>query len=201
MIDSVLRFVTPEVAVEDGHVDVSRGDDLPPLEGRFTAIWVKHDGRWRLSSLREIRLPTTSAGELAALDWMVGRWSGQGGKATFDMTTRWNEKHTFLLRDLAVTHDGKVILSGQQRIGIDPLDGQIKSWMYDTDGGHGEGIWRRHGDTWVVQATGVTPDGRRTTSTNVYTYAGGDTFTWKSLGGTSNGQPTPGFEITLQRRS
>ncbi len=199
VIDSSLRFVTPDVAIEDGHVDVSRGDGLPPLEGRFTAVWVNGDGRWRLASLREIRLPTTSAGELASLDWMVGHWTGQGGKATFDMTTHWNQKHTYLLRDLTVTHDGKVILSGQQRIGIDPLDGQIKSWMYDADGGHGEGTWTRHGDSWVVQAAGVSPDGRQTTSTNVYQYDGGDSFSWKSLGGTSNGQPMPPFEITLHR--
>jgi uncharacterized protein (TIGR02246 family) len=197
--DTSLRFVTDKVAIEDGQAVVQRPGGLPPREGRFTAIWVKRDNRWQLASLREVRLPKTPADDLAALDWMVGRWTGQGGKATFDMAARWNEQHTYLIRDLRVTHEGKVILDGQQRIGVDPLDGQIKSWMYDADGGHGEGTWARHGDSWVVQATGVSPGGRRTTATNVYTHDSDGTFTWKSLGATSNGQPTEDFEIKLHR--
>jgi len=196
---SGIRFLTPGVAIEDGHVTVDRGANLPPAEGRFTAIWVKQDNAWKLASLREVPLATTRAADLAALDWMVGHWTGQGGKASFDVTTHWNDKHTFLVRELTVMHDGKVILSGKQRIGVDPLDGKIKSWMHDTDGGHGEGLWTRHGNSWVVQANGVSPDGRRTTGTNVYTYDGGDTSTWKSLGATSNGQPIGDFEITLHR--
>ncbi len=201
--DSSVRFLTPNVAIEDGSVEVANGADGPPsVRGRFTAIWVKQDGKWRLASLREVRVPTTTAGDLAGLDWMVGNWTGQVGKTTFDVTARWNAKHTLLERDLTVTHDGKVILSDEQRVGVDPLDGQIKSWMHDSDCGHGEGVWTKHGgDAWVVQAAGVTPDGRRTLATNVYTYNGKHQITWKSTGGFSNGQEVPDFEITLKRNA
>ncbi len=197
--DTALRFLTPEVAIEDGRVEVSpEAAAGAARRGRFTAIWVKQDGVWRLASLREVRL-STPGGELDALDWMAGHWTGQVGKATFDITAHWNGKHTYLLRDLTITHEGQALLSGHQRIGIDPVDGKIKSWMHDDDGGHGEGTWTRHGDRWVVQATGVSPDGRHTTGTNIYTYDGGDSFTWKSIGATSNGQSVPEFEITLKR--
>ena len=203
VIDSSIRFLTSEVAIEDGSVEVANGAGGPrSLRGRFTAVWVKQDDKWRLASLRETRVPRTTARDLEGLGWMVGDWTGQIGKATFDVTAHWNAKHTLLKRDLTVTHDGKVILSGEQRIGVDPLDGQIKSWMHDSEGGHGEGVWTKHGDdTWVVQATGVTPDGRRTLATNVYTHHAKDQITWKSTGGFSDGLAVPDFEITLKRNA
>jgi uncharacterized protein (TIGR02246 family) len=193
-----IRFLTSDVAIEDGTVAVSP-QGLPAARGRFAAIWVKHDGEWKLASLRETRVPTTSAGDLAALDWMVGDWTGTLDKARFDVAAHWNEKHTFLMRELTLARDGKVLLKGGQRIGVDPLDGKIKSWTYDSEGGHGEGVWTRHGDTWVVQASGVTPDGRRTSAINVYAYDGKNHITWKSTGRFSNGQSVPDFEVTLER--
>ncbi len=199
VVDNSLRFITPDVAIEDGQVEVVRGGVSLPVAGRFTAIWVKQADGWRLASLREVRLATTPTVELEALDWMVGDWKGQAGPATFELSAHWNDKHTYLIRDLLVTHDGKTLLNGQQRIGIDPLDGRIKSWMHDADGGHGEGTWTHHGDSWVVQATGVSPDGRQTTGTNVYQQDGPNRFVWKSTGATADGQPTPDFEIALER--
>ena len=199
VVDNGLRFITPDVAIEDGKVEVVRGGVSSPITGRFTAVWVKQADGWRLASLREVRLAATPAGELEALDWMVGDWKGQAGPATFEISAHWNDKHTYLIRDLVVTHDGKTLLNGQQRIGIDPLDGKIKSWMHDADGGHGEGTWTHHGNAWVVQATGVSPEGRQTTGTNVYQQDGPNRFVWKSTGATADGQPTPDFEIALER--
>jgi uncharacterized protein (TIGR02246 family) len=195
---STIRFLTDDVAIEDGAVEVTR-EGAPPAGGKFAAVWLKQDGHWRLASLREARLERTTADDLAALDWMVGHWAGKGGQASFDLTARWNAKHTFLERDLTVTHEGRVILDGRQRIGIDPADGKIKSWMHDDDGGHGEGLWTRQGDAWVVQAIGVAPDGQPTASTNVYTPDGPNAMIWKSSGGMSGGQKVPEFEIKLER--
>jgi uncharacterized protein (TIGR02246 family) len=198
LLDSKIRFLTADVAVEDGTVDVKL-EDRPPARGRFTAIWVRNDGRWRLATLREARAENAPGDDMAALDALVGRWSGSSGKARFDVVAQWNANRTFLERNLSVAHDGKTIMDAWQRIGIDPLDGRIKSWMHDSDGGHGEGIWTRHGDAWVVHATGVSPDGKRTASTNVYTFDGPDAMTWKSTGGVSDGKPVADFEIKLSR--
>lgn len=200
LTESSIRFLTPDVAIEDGGVEVALPETgLPPRRGRYVAIWVKADERWRLASLRESRVPPTTANDMAGLDWMVGDWSGEVGNARFHFSARWNEKQTYLERDLTVTQDGKVIFSGSQLIGVDPLDGKIRSWMHDSDGGHGEGIWTKHGDAWVVQANGVTPNGRPTTATNVYTRDGKDLIIWKSTGGFSHGHRVPDFELKLQR--
>lgn len=197
IIDNSIRFVTDDVAIEDGRVEANGANGIA-RQGRFTAIWVKQSDQWRLASLREVQVvqqPTA----LSGLDWMVGNWHGESAGAKFEVSARWNEKHTFLIRDLTVTIDGKTIVNGQQRIGVDPIDGQIRSWMHDHDGGHGEGVWTKHGDAWVVQATGVTPDGRRTTGTNIYKPVGPDKFSWKSVGATAAGQAMPDFEIQLER--
>ena len=200
LTQSSIRFLTPQVAIEDGSVEVTHADkQLAPSRGRFLAMWVKGDGGWRLASLREARAQPTTVDDLAALDGMVGDWAGQHDKTRFDVSAHWNDKHTFLLRDLTVTHDGKVVTKAVQRIGVDPHDGKIKSWMHDADGGHGEGAWTRHGDAWVVQASGVGPDGRQTSATNVYAYDGKNRLSWKSTAGFSGGQKMPDFEVTLQR--
>jgi hypothetical protein len=195
---SAIRFLTADVAIEDGTVEVS-AKDRPMRLGRFTAIWVRNAGQWRLATLREAGVAISVAGDLAALEAMVGRWSGEARKAKFDLAVQWNGKHTILERKLIVTHDGREILDATQRIAVDPLDGQIKSWMHDSDGGHSEAVWTRQGDAWVVQGTGVTPDGRRSVSTNSYTFEGPDTLVWKSTGSYSGGQKMPDFEIKLER--
>ncbi len=198
LIDNSIRFITDDVAIEDGRVEAN-GPGGTARQGRFTAIWVKQGDQWKLASLREVQLQGQPGAMLDGLDWMAGNWLGETGGAKFEVSARWNEKHTFLIRDLTVTVDGKTIVNGQQRIGIDPASGQIRSWMHDHDGGHGEGVWTQHGDTWVVQASGVTPDGRRTTGTNIYKPEGPDKFLWKSLGATAAGQAMPDFEIQLER--
>ena len=71
--------------------------------------------------------------------------------------------------------------------------------MHDDDGGHGQGLWTRKGDAWIVQAVGVTPEGRQTSGTNVYRREGKDKMIWKSTGAFADGQPLPDFEVTLTR--
>jgi hypothetical protein len=53
-------------------------------------------------------------------------------------------------------------------IGWDPQTEQIKSWIFNADGGRGEGSWTRATDNqWVVKAQGSTGDGRPTSTTQV----------------------------------
>ena len=51
-------------------------------------------------------------------------------------------------------------MTGQQRIGWDPLARQFKSWVFDSQGGFGEGEFSHDGDAWLIKARGVRSDGR-----------------------------------------
>lgn len=200
---SKIRFLTSDVALEDGTSEVSNptAQGVAPLVGRFTLIWVKQDGNWRLASLRETRSdPPATAAQLAELDWLAGDWTGENGDTTIDISTRWNETRTYLLRDLKVLREGHVVFSGTQRIGWDPVTRTIKSWVFDTDGGHGEGTWTKVGDRWLVHGSGVLANGQRTTSTNEYSPEGNDAVRWRSSSAQSNAQSTSTRDIKLVRK-
>jgi hypothetical protein len=173
----------------------------PPVSGHFHAIWVKQDGRWRLASLCEIPIASPADPSLSELGWMVGTWTADSDGAKLEVTVQWNSTGTFLLRDMKAILDGKVGLRGSQRIGWDPLTRKLKSWSFDSDGGHGEATWVKNGDSWVGQATGVLSDGRQSSATTVITFDGKDSFTRKVLAGRVQGEPTPDQEVRYTRRT
>ena len=199
---SKIRFLSGDVAVEDGTSEEtppgSKG--APPLRGRFHAIWVKHSGRWKLASLREVPIETSVGGRLSDLGWMVGTWKAEQGNSTLEVDVRWNPTGTYLLRDLKAVHDGRVVFEGQQRVGWDPLTRKLKSWSFDSDGGYGEATWVKDGNAWVGQATAVLPDGRQTSGTTVLTFDGRDTLVRKSLAGRVDGNPVPDQDVTFKRQ-
>ena len=203
LTNTSIRFLTSDVAIEDGVSEALPADSTrPPVHaGRFSVVWVKQQGKWRLASLREARLsPPSNVTRLAGLDWLVGDWEGKNGETLFEVSAEWNPTHTYLLRDLKVLRDGQVVFQGSQRIGWDPATGSIRSWVFDTDGGHGEGIWTNAGQEWIVQATGVLGDGRQTTSSTTYTPEGKDAFRWKTNGARTAGQPMPDLDIRVVRK-
>ena len=55
---------------------------------------------------------------------------------------------------------GKAGPIGTIRIGLDAERGQIRSWHFDADGGQGQCVWLRDGDKWLLDAVGITGDGR-----------------------------------------
>jgi ketosteroid isomerase-like protein len=53
--DVTLRFIAADVAVEDGACEIPSAVNALPLKGRFTALWVRQNGNWKLENLREWR--------------------------------------------------------------------------------------------------------------------------------------------------
>lgn len=190
LAETTIRFLGSDTAIEDGAYDGG---------GRFSAVWTKTDGRWRLASLREARSEARPLDNLAELDWMVGRWIGEHEGTAYEITARWNEPQTYLERTLSATHNGTVLLKAQQRIGIDPADGRVKSWIHDAEGGHAEGVWSRHGESWVVTTRGVAADGEDLRGTSVYTPEGEKQIRWESLDNWRGGRPMLDFDVTLSR--
>ena len=214
-----LRFLAPDVAIEDGTVEVLQPGSSMPLTGRFSATWVRQGGSWKLGSLREARTSGDSnAAQLADLDWMVGDWTvvdnAAGGREaanaarpTIDVSVRWNATRTYLLRDVKITppppQDSAEPLPAQhatQRIGWDPLSRQIRSWVFSADGGHGEAFWSRDGNSWLARSTSVLPDGSQTSSLNVYSYDGKDRCAWQSFHTHAGGEHLAPVNMTMIRK-
>ncbi len=202
--ESDLRFITPDVAVEDGTVDAILPGMETPLEGWFSAVWVRHDGAWKLASLREAERPLSAdADMLADLGWMVGDWklvidanqtAEQPAGPPMEMKVRWDAGRSFLIRDARVPVTGEAgFVEVHQRIGWDPLVRRIRSWSFSSDGSRGEATWVRDGDSWVAVRTAVLPTGRQETTVNIYSYDGGDRCVWRMLPDaleTDDGRPT-----------
>ncbi len=193
-----IRFLAHDVAKEEGRSRIAPsstnsgamfGTKRPSLAhaggpqiSRYTVLYVRQDGRWLQSSVREhTDREITPHERLEPLAWLVGEWVDEGSSSVVHSNTQWSVDGNFLLRDFTIQIAGKPALRGTQRIGWDPLARQITSWVFDSDGGHGLALWAHDGDRWVVKASGVLRDGRTATATQIYTVVSPHLVRWKSV--------------------
>src|SRR5215471_6619459 len=169
--DVAIRFVTDDVAMEDGDCEDANSDGSPTIKGHYTSLWVRQNGKWKLDSLRETRsAPAPAAApSLESLDIFAGQWSGQHEQSTIRVNAKWDANKKFLHREFTIAA-GKSTTGGAQEIGWDPLTGHIKSWSFFEDGSYGTGLWSLEGHVWMVLSTRVYPDGKVANSTQVYKF-------------------------------
>jgi uncharacterized protein (TIGR02246 family) len=197
-----LRFLSPDVAKEEGHTRVKSTGQAETLR-RYTVLYIKQDGRWLHSSVREELAAAVAHHEhLKPLEWLLGEWVDQSSDSTVHASCRWSTDKNFLLRDFTVHVQGQPVMTVNQRIGWDPLTKQVKSWVYDSEGGYGDALWTRQGNQWVIKSTGVLPDGRTATATHVLTQIGPNSARMKStertLGDQTISEPS---EYVMVRRA
>ncbi len=198
-----IRLLSPDVAVEEGTVRVVRSDE-PASDSTYLAINVKKDGKWKLDTVRETEVVETApaTSPLQELAWLAGEWTDASPDAAGAINVKWTKNKTFLNYSFKVSAPGMDDLEGTQLIGWDPAAGTIRSWMFDSDGGFGEGFWSKKGNTWVVKFSQVLPDGRKASATNIYTMLDENTFTWKSVGRQVDGVFLPNVdEVKMVRKA
>jgi uncharacterized protein (TIGR02246 family) len=195
-----LRMITPEVALEDGVCELTPAGEKPLFRGHYSALWVKQQGSWLLSSLRESLAPPPSHVEqLGSLDWLVGDWEADDDGATVTVTCKWSDNKMYLLREIVVERDERVIHSVTQRIAWDPLTRRLKGWTFDADGSLGESLWTKHRDHWVVQTSGVSRNGQTTSARNTYSDITADGFVLRSFDAQVGSESKPKFELHFKR--
>ncbi len=201
VINPQIRIVAPTVAVEEGQARVTRQGDLPTISS-YIAIHVKEEGGWKLESVRETAVPDAPSNyeHLRDLEWMVGTWIDEDGGARIETTCQWTKNRNFLTRSFRVDIAGRLDLEGTQIIGHDASTGQIRSWIFDSDGGFGESTWQRDGERWLVKNSQTLQDGSKASSINIITYIDENTFTWSSHGREIDGEWLPSIEpVTVTR--
>jgi uncharacterized protein (TIGR02246 family) len=197
-----LRFLGPDVAKEEGQTRVKPAGAEPATLRNYTVLFVKQGGKWLYSSVREEHSSGVPHQErLKALEWLIGEWLDESSDSVIHATCRWSDDKNFLLRDFQIRVQGKPIMTVTQRIGWDPLTKQIKSWVFDSEGGYGDALWAHNGDQWTIKSTGVLPDGRLATATHVLTRTGPNGARWASIERTVGGQRVADHrETTMVRR-
>ena len=190
-----IQFVSPNVAVEQGTAKVLRPDQGPE-ESEYTAVYVKRDGQWLLDRVTEEDVPVVASHyeQLKELEWMIGRWVDQDEDDTVVTECSWTRNNNFLTRSFTVQIRDRIDMAGMQIVGWDPAIKQIRSWVFDSDGGFGQGTWKKKGNRWYIQQSGVLPDGRKSSSVNIITYVDDKTCTLQSVNRTVDGELLPNIE-------
>ncbi len=173
-----LRFVTPDVAIEDGTTEVVPANGGPPSRARYNIVHVKREGQWLLSSVRDaVFVPPSNREHLRGLEWTIGDWVGEADKGEVDrLSFSWTENENFLIATFAKTFGDMTVAGATQWIGWDPVAKRVRSWIFDAAGGFGEGSWTGDGNKWVIKTNSVLQDGRKAAATFVITHVDADTI-------------------------
>jgi uncharacterized protein (TIGR02246 family) len=199
---NAIQFVSPTVAVEQGTAKVIRPDQQPE-ESEYTAVYVKRDGQWLLDRVTEEDVPVVPSHyeQLKELEWMIGTWVDEDDQSRIETTCQWTKNQNFITRWFTVSVRDRLEMAGLQIVGWDPAAKRIRSWVFDSDGGFGEGVWTKKDTRWYVQNTGTLPDGSKTSSVNIFTYIDDNTFTWQSVNREASGEILPNVdEVVVVRQ-
>jgi uncharacterized protein (TIGR02246 family) len=175
-----------------------------PVEARvrYVCVWTKPEDKWMVASVREFAAdpPPTPHELLQPLAWLVGDWVSEGGDSVVRISYRWSDDGNFLLGDYKVTANGQTSMDSVQRVGWDPLRQQVRSWLFDSDGGYGDGEWMAFEDGYLIRSSAVMPDGS-VGSANIEARKLSDAqFVLKGTNRIVAGEPVEDFEITVSKQ-
>jgi uncharacterized protein (TIGR02246 family) len=179
-----IRFPSKDTAIEEGYAKRYGDNAEQPTASRYSVLHVREDGRWLMALLREWPDEGVS---LRDLDWLIGTWEAKTDEAEVRTTYGWDAKKNSIRCQIAIKSQGRNV-NATQFLVKDPRSGELRSWLFDDDGGFGDGTWKRDGKRWVIAATGVQADGGELTATNILTPVDEDTFTWQSTERTLDGE-------------
>jgi uncharacterized protein (TIGR02246 family) len=184
------RFLAPEVLLEKGVTSIGENSS------RYICNYIKKDGSWLISELIETALPpadraTTALGELS---WLVGSWKDNAAGTTVSTTVDWTKNRHFLRRSVSVTRADGDTVEATEIIGYDPVAGGIRSWVFDSEGGFGEGTWVRDVNKWLVAFKATGPDGTTSSAQHVLTYVDDNKYTWESINRQREGEALPNLD-------
>jgi uncharacterized protein (TIGR02246 family) len=196
------RFVTAELAIEDGTTDVIPADGGIPHRSRYTIVHAKKNGQWRIASVREAAFtPPSHSEHLRELEWLIGAWAdeeqkGEVAHAVFS----WTKNGNFILSSVTASVKGVPVAEVTQMIGWDPNARNIRSWSFESSGGFGEAVWARDGNKWLIKGQSTLRDGKKLIATNVVTRLGEDALTWQSINRTMDGKALPDLPAVRMKR-
>jgi uncharacterized protein (TIGR02246 family) len=199
-----LRFPSADTAIAEVTMRLKNEDGETVASSWRNTLLVREGGQWKVAVVREWDRDTTQDTALKELEWLIGTW--QAGTKDREVTTtyEWDENKAFIRGKFAVKEGAKVVESGMQMIGKDNADGVIRSWVFQSDGGFGGGVWTRDGKKWTVDVRGVSPDGKELTGTTIYVHVDPNTYTWQAVNRQLDGDSLPDtlpLKVTKQKAS
>ncbi|MGO9566451.1 MAG: DUF4440 domain-containing protein, partial [Desulfomonilaceae bacterium] len=170
----------------------------------LTATYVKEKGAWKILKVEEEEspVPLATIAKLGELEWLIGDWVDRDETGSVETTFRWTKDYAFINGTFRVIVGDHVDLEGTQVIGWDPVAKKIRSWIFDTKAGFGEGEWSRADNRWTVNVKSILGTGQKASSINIYTYVNPNSFTWQSVSREVEGELLPDIdEVTVVREN
>ena len=196
-----IELISPNVALERGTATVTR-EEADVTESRYSVVFVKSGKKWLIDRVtdEEIIVQPSNYQHLKDLEWLVGEWVDEGDGTAIEVACRWTKNQNFISRTYTVSSHGNVESTGLQIIGWDPQAKQIRSWLFDSDGGFIKGTWAKRDDRWVVQAVATLPDGGSGSFTSIFRPTEDGSYTWEKINRVLDGQLLPNVDEIVVRR-
>lgn len=194
--------IAPNMAVARGLIKLELAEN-----GSFnfeqTATFSKQGNSWKIMEMKDQAVYSVERyTKLSEISWLIGEWVDQDNSNQIESKFEWAPNKSFIIGEFKVKLDDNVTLLGNHIIGLDPTSKVIKSWIFDSNGGVGEGVWSKDGSGWAQNITTTLADGRKVTSINIYRPDGPDRLLWRSLGREVAGQPLPNIEeVVIVRKT
>jgi uncharacterized protein (TIGR02246 family) len=194
----ILKSSAPEEGVIEaiGRFRVTFSDGKPPRESAVRVLLVNEDGGWKIDEVREIAAdaPKSQEEHLKGLEFLLGSWEDQDEDVTIKNKARYDRYRNFIIQKFEVQVYNQLLVDGYQIIGWDPIKKHIHSWMFDSDGGFGEGIWKMKDNQWYVDSHFTLSDGRRASATYIYKPIDANSYSWAAENRDIGGELLPNVE-------
>lgn len=197
-----VRPVGESLAVEEGERRITASAGAAVAQVHYVAVRSKQGDRWPIASYHEFAddpLPTPRE-ILQSAAWLIGDWVDESPDGRTAITFRWSDDGNFLLGDYEITGPDGSGSRSTQRIGWDPVNGQLRSWTFDSDGGFSVGEWNAVEEGWAVKSEATMPDGTTGSATMTIAPKDADHFVVRATDRIVGGVEEPDFEVTIARR-
>jgi uncharacterized protein (TIGR02246 family) len=197
---SDISLTGPENAVEKGSAVVSFSDKSS-TESNYLVKYVKLGEDWKIVSACETLKASNNYEHLKQLEWLIGQWVDKQENSKVELVCEWSENKNFITVSFVAQVSDCVTLEGTQVIGWDASAKKMKSWVFDSLGGFGEGIWSGKSPQWTVKTSAVLSDGGKVSATDVYTLLDQNTFAFRSTNRKVAGTARPNIdEVKIVRK-
>ncbi|MBK9144933.1 MAG: SgcJ/EcaC family oxidoreductase [Candidatus Melainabacteria bacterium] len=178
--------------LEKGSVEASDDSGERIRSTEYSVIHVKEADGWKIASAIE-RSVTAKPLTLESIAWLAGNWRANGARGELTLKNNWHGKN-FLVGTFTLRGKDGLDRTDTQVIGVDPYSGNLRSWIFDSDGGTGTGEWCRDGKGFVIDVKRVTAEGLRTTCRDYLRRQDDGSFTWRSTEIDVDGELLPDSE-------
>lgn len=177
------KTIAPDLVIETGTTSLEgeRGESFPKT--RYVAVQKKVKGNWLIQNLTETELPAPPAAakySLQDLDFLLGVWQAKNDQTQVKLKSNWQADKHFIVSQFVCKSPDKEQTEMLVSTYNPKLDSVI-SFIFDSEGGYGRGIWYKDGGTWIFKAMRTEPSGSVVFTKNSLTKMSDNKLSWQSL--------------------